>query len=163
MSYDISTLDDRAVFDTWQQPEPQARAQASQRIRKLFMVLQGAYGNLFLSKFNTGELNGDGSDKGMRTALLVWDGALAQFTDDVIEAAALRIQRDNPDYAPNLPQFERLCEALAPRKTYDEQEGLPRLPPPPAVESPRAAGVFQKSQAPKPVPRLAPLTKVSGA
>lgn len=129
-TYDIANLvDGEAFFDANRQAAPQ-RQQASARTRRLFAVLQGGYGNLFLSKFNSGELNSDGTDKGMRTALLVWDGELAQFPDAVIEAAALRIQRESPEFPPNLPQFVRLCEAIAPRKTWIEEQGLKRLPPP---------------------------------
>lgn len=133
MSYDLSGLDVRQAVEQAQTQQPQHKAQVSLRTRKLFMVLQGAYGNLFSAKFSNGDLNDDGSDKGMRAALLVWDSALARHADDVVEAAAQRIQRDSPDFAPNLPQFERLCEALAPRQTWAQENRLPALPPPEVV------------------------------
>lgn len=106
------------------------RPEASQRTRKLFVVLQSAYGTAFLAKFSSGELNERREDKGMRAAQLVWDAALAEFADEVIEAAARSIQRECPQFPPSLPQFVRACEALTPRKTYFEEHGLLALPAP---------------------------------
>lgn len=96
-------------------------------IRKLFLVMHGAYGNLFVSKFATGETDTAGKDKGIRSAMMVWDAALSRFDNGVVELAAGRLRREHPDYPPNLPQFEKLCEAAAPRKTNAEIEGVPRL------------------------------------
>lgn len=104
--------------------------EASLTVQKLFVVLHGAYGNLFLSKFATGDLNGEGKDKGVRAAMLVWSSALSGFPDDVIELACRRLQVQHPDFAPNLPQFVRECEALMPRKTHAEENGLVALPAP---------------------------------
>ena len=66
----------------------------------------------------------------MRAAQLVWDADLAKFTDDVIEAAFQNIKRECPEFPPSLPQFEKVCEALTPRKTYFEESGLLALPAP---------------------------------
>lgn len=110
--------------------------QESATIRKLFMVLHGAYGNQFIAKFSTGEKDDEGRDKGIRVSMLVWDAALRKFAPDVIEAAAKRLMDEDPKFPPNLPQMEKVCTAITPRKTYAEEVGLPRLPapePPPPV------------------------------
>lgn len=130
-SHEISSLASRAVRSAGQQQGQLApRPEASQRIRKLFVVLQGAYGTAFLAKFSSGELNERREDKGVRAAQLVWDADLAKFEDDVIEAAFKSIKRECPEFPPSLPQFEKVCEALTPRKTYFEESGLLALPAP---------------------------------
>ncbi|WP_370682245.1 hypothetical protein [Comamonas sp. GB3 AK4-5] len=103
---------------------------ASPRTRKLFVVLHGAYGSAFLSKFNTGQLGADGQDKGVRMAMLVWDSALAKFTDDAVELAVERIKRASPEFAPTLPMLEKECEAAMPVKPYAQQQGWVALPAP---------------------------------
>lgn len=99
-------------------------------VQKLFMLMHGAYGNVFLSKFSTGEHDDEGKDKGVKSAMQVWVLALRRFPVDVIETAAYRCQKDRPDFPPTLPQFEAVCAAVMPRKTYAEEHGLPRLPAP---------------------------------
>ncbi|MBN9323679.1 MAG: hypothetical protein J0H24_17165 [Delftia acidovorans] len=97
-------------------------------IRKLFVVLHGSYGNLFASKFATGERDETGKhDKGILAAMKVWQSKLSRFPEDVIQIAAGRLVKEHPDFPPNLPQFEKVCEAATPRPTYAEQQGLPRL------------------------------------
>ena len=120
-SYEIADLAQHALQGGEQLAQ---RPQASTRTRKLFVVLQSAYGTAFLAKFSTGELNERREDKGMRAAQLVWDAALAEFADDVIETASRNAQRENPEFPPSLPQFEALCKAATPRKTYAEEAGL---------------------------------------
>lgn len=112
------------------QAAPANPLQVSAVVRKLFMVLHGSYGNLFLSKFSTGEKDAEGRDKGIRAAMKVWDSKLANFAPDVVEAAAGRMTSEHPEFPPNLPQFEALCEAIQPRKTYAQEVGLPMLPAP---------------------------------
>lgn len=106
----------------------------SSAIRKLFVVMHGSYGNAFLSKWSTGQLDDSGSDKGVRAAMLVWDSTLRKFSDDVIEIAAGRMRSTNPEFPPSLPQFEKLCDAAAPRKSYAQEEGIRLLPPPAPVK-----------------------------
>ncbi|MDR0215569.1 MAG: hypothetical protein LBJ15_16425 [Comamonas sp.] len=108
---------------------------ASPRTRKLFVVLHGAYGSSFLSKFNTGQL-ADGQDKGVRMAMLVWDSALAKFSDDVVELAVERIKRASPEFAPTLPMLEKECEAATPVQAYAQQQGWVALPAPPPAPHP---------------------------
>ena len=129
---DVATLAHEAVREAASQPR--AKREASPTVRKLFVLLHGAYGSLFLSKYATGEKSGAGGDKGVAAAMLVWDAALSRFTPDVIEAGAKRLMAESPEFAPNLPQLEKVCEAITPRKTYAEEAGLPRLPAPAPAE-----------------------------
>lgn len=99
-------------------------------VRKLFVLLQGSYGTLFVSKFATGLLDAQGRDKGIRAAMLLWQSRLARFPAEVVEDAAARLTAEHPDFPPNLPQFERVCEAAMPRQTYAQLQGLPMLPAP---------------------------------
>lgn len=124
----IATLADEAVRDAAR--KPQQKREASLTVRKLFVLLHGAYGSTFLSKYSTGEKNADGNDKGVLAAMLVWDAGLSKFSPDVIEAAAKRLMGEDPKFPPNLPQMEKVCQAITPRKTYAEEAGLPRLPAP---------------------------------
>jgi hypothetical protein len=110
------------------QAKPQQPDQA--HIRKLFMLLHGAYGNPFIAKFSSGERDADGKDKGIRSAMMVWAHGLKEFTPDVVEAAAKRYTLLYPEFPPNLPQFEAVCRSMAPRKTFAEEQGLPALPAP---------------------------------
>lgn len=129
---DVATLAQEAIHETVNQPRQ--KREASTTVRKLFVLLHGSYGNLFLSKYATGEKSEAGGDKGVAAAMLVWDAALAKFTPDVIEVAAKRLMAESTEFAPNLPQLEKVCEAITPRKTYAEEAGLPRLPAPAPVE-----------------------------
>lgn len=107
-------------------------------VRKLFLLMHGAYGSLFVSKFATGEKDANGKDKGVRAAMMVWDSALTKFTPEAVETAAGRLSAAHPQFPPNLPQFETLCAAAMPRKTHAEEMGLPQLPPPQVKVTPVA-------------------------
>ena len=122
---EISTL----VTEGLNRPEPTNKPD-SHVTRKLFLLMHGAYGNLFTSKFSTGEKDANGKDKGIRAAMMVWESTLSKYPPDVVETAARRLSSECPDYPPNLPQFESICRAVMPRKTYAEENHLPRLPAP---------------------------------
>lgn len=128
---DVATLAHEAVREAATQPRQ--KRETSPTVRKLFVLLHGAYGSTFLSKYSTGEKNAEGNDKGVLAAMLVWDAGLSKFAPDVIEAAAKRLMAEDPKFPPNLPQMEKVCEAITPRKTYAEEAGLPRLPAPAPV------------------------------
>lgn len=85
---------------------------------KLFMLMHGMYGNLFLSKFATGELNDDGKDRGILSARIVWQSDLERFDSATVEEAARRCKGAHTEFPPSLPQFLALCEAARPRKVY---------------------------------------------
>lgn len=127
--HDVATLADAAIHQPQATPGAEP-LQVSPVIRKLFMLLHGSYGNLFISKFSTGEKDAAGRDKGIRAAMKVWEAKLAEFPADIVELAAERLSKQHPDFPPNLPQFEKICHAAMPRKTYAELEGFKRLPAP---------------------------------
>lgn len=111
--------------------------EASATVRKLFVLLHGAYGNQFLAKFHTGQLVEEGpnkgKDKGPLAAMLVWDADLSRFPGDVVETAAKRAMAESPQFAPALPEMVTLCEAILPRKTHAELNGYALLPAPELV------------------------------
>lgn len=128
---DVTTLAKQAIQQQQLHAGQAQQAPAAPAVeRKLFIVLHGMYGNLFLSKFATGEKDDQGRDKGVRTAMKVWGSALAKFPVSVIEAATERLMTEHPDFPPALPQFVRLCEAVMPRKTHAELQGWAALPAP---------------------------------
>ena len=102
----------------------------SQGVKNLFLLLQGSYGNLFLTKFATGVKDDSGRDLGIRATMKVWEAALSKFPAQVIETAANRLTNEHPEFPPNLPQFVKSCEAAMPRKTYAQEHGLKALPAP---------------------------------
>lgn len=124
---DVANLAARAVERNGQQAGARS---ASPLVRKLFVMLHGAYGNQFAAKFATGKANEGGEDLGTRAAMLVWDSALSRFAGDVVEIAARRLVKDNPKFPFNLGELQVACEAATPRQTYDQEMGLIRLPAP---------------------------------
>ena len=125
MSDAIATLA-QARIDRDRQAAPPAET-VSTAVRQLFMLFHGSYGNLFLSKFATGEKDAQDKDKGVKSAMKVWDIKLRVYAADVIEEAANRLLLEHPEFPPTLPQFEVMCRAVRPRKSYAEEQGLPRL------------------------------------
>ena len=111
--------------------EPQRKTELAQHV---FRVLHGMYGNLFLSKFATGQQNGDGTDVGIESAKTIWGHGLAKYDIAVIREALASCLQSHPEFPPSLPQMLSLCEARKPRATYAQQQGWKPLPPP--VEAP---------------------------
>lgn len=109
-------------------------------IKNLFLLLQGSYGSLFLTKYATGVLDDSGRDLGVRAAMSVWRAQLGKYPDAVIERAAFAVTKEHPKFPPNLPEFEAICRAMQPRKTYAQENNLPALPPP--VTAPRPVVEF---------------------
>lgn len=132
MSDSVANLAAAAV-QGGQQP---ARAHGAEcaEIRQLFMLFHGAYGGQFLSKFSTGELDANGKDKGIRSAMQVWQADLAGFPPDVVFQAVKRAQEANPKFPPNLPEFVVFCRAAMPRVAdVGPYHLVPRLPSPSTV------------------------------
>lgn len=117
---DVAGLAADAVLAT---QAPTERPPTGPVVRKLFLLLHGSYGNLFISKFSTGDLDANGKDKGIRTAMMVWESALAKYEPKVIEAAAERLTTECPEFPPSLPQFEAICRACRPAKVWKPDEG----------------------------------------
>ena len=118
---------------SFQQPNPEPIDENRAAVKNLFLLLQGAYGSLFLTKYATGVVDDDNRDLGVRAALAVWRAQLAKYSPSVIEQAAMRLPDEHPDFPPNLTQFEAICRALTPRKTHAELNGYAMLPPPKLV------------------------------
>lgn len=124
----ISALAPAALHDSGA-PAPEG----NHAVKNLFLVMQGSYGALFLSKFATGVLDDQGRDLGVRAAMRVWRITLGKYSPAVIEAAVARLTAEHPDYPPHLPQFEAMCRAAMPRLTHAQEEGLRALPAPSAA------------------------------
>jgi hypothetical protein len=94
----------------------------------VFRVMHGFYGNLFLSKFATGEVTANGGDAGVASARTIWAHGLRDFDVSTVKTALARVISTHPEFPPTLPQFVALCKAFAPRQVY--QHALP----PPSVD-----------------------------
>ena len=88
-----------------------------QAVNNVFKVFHGFYGNLFLSKFATGEA-GDGGDKGIVSARQIWGHGLRGFDAATVKTALAQCVTAHPEFPPSLPQFVALCRASAPRDGY---------------------------------------------
>ena len=102
-------------------------------IRQLFMLMHGAFGNSFTSKFATGQLDANGRDRGVLSAMQVWQRGLAEFPADVLHLAATRLLDVRSKFPPDLPGFRALCREAMPRAVYVDPDPVPlsnRLPPP---------------------------------
>jgi hypothetical protein len=86
-------------------------------IKHVFKVLHGIYGNLFLSRYASGQLE-KGDDTGMVNARHIWAHGLRNFDADTIRTALGRTQKAHPEFPPNLWQFVGLCKAVAPREVF---------------------------------------------
>lgn len=104
--------------------------EVSLTVRKLFLLMQGTYGNQFLTKFSTGVVDRDNKDMGIAAAMRVWDRTLAKYDAGVIETAADRAVEVHKQFPPNLAELEALCRAAQPRKTHAELAGWTALPAP---------------------------------
>ena len=94
----------------------------------VFRVMHGFYGNLFLSKFATGEVLANGGDGGVASARVIWAHGLRSFDIETVKTALGRTMEAHPEFPPTLPQFVGLCKACTQRKAY--QDTLP----PPAID-----------------------------
>jgi hypothetical protein len=103
---------------------PATREQAYERLRRIFKVLHGHYGNLFFSRYQTGRLIDDqkdpdyGQDEGVVNARNLWARGLRHFDGATIRMALDRAKVVHPEFPPNLGQFEALCNACKPRESY---------------------------------------------
>jgi hypothetical protein len=97
-------------------------AEKESAAKRLFMLFHGYYGNLFLSKFATGELDADGKDRGIKSARIIWQNELAKFDVATVVAAAERCKQAHKEFPPSLPQFADLCAAIQPRKARPQAD-----------------------------------------
>jgi len=89
-----------------------------QAVNNVFKVFHGFYGNLFLSKFSTGEVDAQGGDAGIVSARQIWGHGLRNFDAGTVKAALAQCMAQHPEFPPSLPQFVALCRANAPREAY---------------------------------------------
>ena len=84
----------------------------------VFRAMHGFYGQLWLSKFATGQAGADGSDTGVVSAKAIWAHGLRDFDSGVVKLALRQCLERHPDFPPSLPQFVALCRANAPREVF---------------------------------------------
>lgn len=87
-------------------------------VNNIFKVFHGFYGNLFLSKFSTGDVDPQGGDAGIVSARQIWGHGLRDFDAGTVKAALAQCMGRHPEFPPSLPQFVALCGACRPRETY---------------------------------------------
>jgi len=104
------------------------QAAPTEDANNVFRVMHGFYGNLFLSKFATGDVTADGGDGGVASARAIWAHGLRDFDLSAVKTALARVMDAHPEFPPTLPQFVQLCKACTPREVY--RVALP----PPAID-----------------------------
>jgi len=97
------------------QPQPVIESAA---VNNVFKVFHGFYGNLFLSKFATGQLDEHGQDKGVISARQIWAHGLREFDGQTVKTAIAQCMERYPEFPASLPQLVALCKANKPRPTY---------------------------------------------
>jgi hypothetical protein len=75
---------------------PQPQSLPTEAVNNVFKVLHGFYGNLFLSKFASGEVDERGDDKGVLSARQVWAHGLRAFDGQTVKAALSRCIESPP-------------------------------------------------------------------
>ncbi|MBT9462540.1 hypothetical protein [Hydrogenophaga sp.] len=91
-------------------------------VKGLFMLFHAWYGTLLLSRYTTGDVDAEGKDRGIKSAMVVWQHELDGFDGDVVRAAAERCKVDHSKYPPTLPEFVALCKAIQPRRPAPESQ-----------------------------------------
>lgn len=89
-------------------------------IDRIFIRLHGRFGNNFLDKFKTGQVDASGNDLGILNAKSVWSEELAGMSVDRIRNALLH----SYDYAPSCDQFKAQCKTSAP--VVPDYKALPK-------------------------------------
>lgn len=96
----------------------QTQALPADAVNNIFKVMHGFYGNLFLSKYSTGEVDAQGGDAGIVSARQIWAHGLREFNHGIIKVALAQCMREHPKFPPSLPEFVALCAANKPRDVY---------------------------------------------
>jgi len=117
----LRPIDPSAAF------RPQRDPMTTDTVNNVFKVMHGFYGNLFLSKFSSGEMTGGGEDSGVVSARQVWAHGLRDFDGQTVKAALGRCMDAHPEYPPSLPQFVALCAAARPRQAWRPAVHAPAL------------------------------------
>lgn len=117
----LKPIDPSAAFRAQREPLP------TDVVNNVFKVMHGFYGNLFLSKFASGEMTDGGEDSGVVSARQVWAHGLREFDGHTVKAALGRCMASHPEFPPSLPQFVALCAAAKPREVYRSASYAPAL------------------------------------
>lgn len=116
MSKHISNVID--VDTIRRQAQAPRAAEENATAKGLFMLFQGWYGSLFLSRYETGNQTEDGKDKGILSAMVIWQAELGGLDGNVVRDAAERCKTEFVKWPPTLPEFMGVVRAVTPRKTY---------------------------------------------
>ena len=112
MSDNVFSLASAAIRSAHSEPPMPNAADA------VFRAMHGLYGQLWLSKFATGQAGADGADAGVVSAKAIWAHGLRDFDSGVVKLALRQCLERHPDFPPSLPQFVALCRANAPREVF---------------------------------------------
>ena len=112
MSDNVFTLASAAVKAARVEPPMPDAADA------VFRAMHGFYGQLWLSKFATGQAGADGADAGVVSAKAMWAHGLRDFDAVTVRHALRQCLERHPEFPPSLPQFVALCRANKPREAY---------------------------------------------
>lgn len=91
-------------------------------IDRIFIRLHGRFGNNFLDKFKTGQVDASGNDLGILNAKHVWSEELAGMSVDRIKNALLH----SYDYAPSCDQFKAQCKTTSKLPEHNDYKALPK-------------------------------------
>lgn len=94
------------------------RPEVEEGANNVFRVLHGFYGNLFMSKYSTGQTDAQGNDAGIVNTRRIWAHGLKKFSEDTVKSALADCLVKHPEFPPSLPQFVALCQAWMPRQAY---------------------------------------------
>lgn len=112
MSDNVFSLASAAIRATKVEPPMPDAADA------VFRAMHGFYGQLWLSKFATGQAGPDGADAGVVSAKRIWAYGLTGFDATTVRHALRQCLERHPEFPPSLPQFVGLCWANHPREAY---------------------------------------------
>lgn len=98
--------------------KPTGTPESAKAAADVFKTLHGMYGTIFLSKYQTGQLDDKGRDMGIQSARSVWAVSLAKFDRDVIGMALDSVLESTDKFPPSLPEFTAICKAKMPREAY---------------------------------------------
>lgn len=84
----------------------------------VFRAMHGFYGQLWLSKFATGQAGADGADAGVVSAKAIWAHGLRDFDATTVRMALRQCLERHPEFPPSLPQFVSMCRANQPREVF---------------------------------------------
>lgn len=72
------------------------------------MRLHGRFGNSFLDKYRTGQIDANGNDVGIENAKRVWSEELAGTSQERI----IKALQTSYDYPPSCDEFKRACRSM---------------------------------------------------